>query len=162
MKPFIVIICISLTGCVGWGVPHQVLFKNEEKIIIQYDKLVESQSDVQKVAQRHCLKFDRKAELSGVQRDAYTRGLIMTHTFSCIAPKTTKAADGPKQTSVLPTPKTPGRGYYNAEKIAKALDCEAPLETLKNEANTEVYQARCGGGQSTLIGCEWGNCRVLQ
>jgi hypothetical protein len=56
----------------------------------------------------------------------------------------------------------PGKGYYQAEKIANTLGCDVPLDILKNEGNSEVYQANCSNGKSTLISCEWGSCKVVK
>ena len=56
----------------------------------------------------------------------------------------------------------PGKGYYQAEKIAETMDCNLPLDILKNEAQTEVYQVNCPNSQSLLIKCEWGNCKVVK
>lgn len=56
----------------------------------------------------------------------------------------------------------PGKGYYNAEKIAQTVGCSLPLDILKSESNSEVYQTSCSNSQSMLIACEWGNCKVVK
>lgn len=78
------LIIALLAGCaggpVGWGGSHKVLHADADIITIQFDRMVESYEDVKAIADEHCGKPSRVAN---VNQSSSSFGMVKTYTFAC-------------------------------------------------------------------------------
>lgn len=97
-------------------------------------------------------------------RKRYDHLSVIESEMDCANTKTRRASkyDKPSLTRAFTQDVKPGRGYISAEKISMAMECGRDLDILKNDAEKEIYQTNCSGGQMLIITCEWGNCKVLK
>jgi hypothetical protein len=70
-------------GPVGWGGSYDVLIANESKIKIQFDRTFVTEEAALQIAATHCEKHKKKAELSDVEKDSWTFGLVRNYTYLC-------------------------------------------------------------------------------
>lgn len=84
---FILAVALALGGCVAvWGRGYHVDFANSSSITINSDPAFDNTGDLQRVAQKHCDKYDKDAVPKTSELDVW--GLRDT-TFVCVKRQST-------------------------------------------------------------------------
>ena len=168
-----------ITGCaggpVGWGGTDEVLFASADTIKIQWDSLTTTEDAVRAKAQAHC--GARSIVVVDATSDVATPGLTRSKTWRCMSakaadpPGAARAAQTPPslyQPQQLDRPAAPkaaaGQDLYQAEQFARTQNCgAAPKATMAAKGpGFETYSLPCPNGNTIMVRCEFGNCRVLR
>lgn len=87
-KNGVAILALAVSGCtgapVGWGGTYEVAYQSADRVIIEYDPIVESLADIVIVAEKHCDKHGKAAVLDKLERTGLY-GAIQTAMFNCVA-----------------------------------------------------------------------------
>ena len=84
MRTLLVIIAVSLSGCVAaWGAAHKVKFADENTFVVQYDTALTSAVRTQSLATKHCAQYGRVAKAVDSKMPGVLLGII-EETYDCV------------------------------------------------------------------------------